>query len=216
MPLLDHFRPPLYPNRSWESFHARWSVTMSDHLNASLPGRVFSEVQCHVGPHIEADVAEFEMGPPELGENESNGTGGVAVRTEPYAPPTPAMVMPAIFPDDFEVKVFDTREGKTLVAVIELVSPGNKDRPDNRLSFAAKCLAYLRRGIGLSVIDIVTERGFNLHNELVELTGAGQRFRMPDGDDLYAVAYRPAHRLEANEIDVWPHDLTLGQSLPLL
>jgi len=44
------------------------------------------------------------------------------------------------------------------VAAIELVSPGNKDRPETCRLFAAKCVAYLTRGIGLVVIDIVTER----------------------------------------------------------
>ena len=31
---------------------------------------------------------------------------------------------------------------------IELASPGNKDRPETRRAFAAKCASYLARGIG--------------------------------------------------------------------
>ena len=30
MPLLDHFHPPLYPRRSWESFHSRWANSIAD------------------------------------------------------------------------------------------------------------------------------------------------------------------------------------------
>ena len=33
MPLLDHFRPPLHPQRHWESFHANWAGAMADVLN---------------------------------------------------------------------------------------------------------------------------------------------------------------------------------------
>src|SRR4029079_13276772 len=109
----------------------------------------------------EADVAEFEReAEPELG----NGQGGVALKT--WAPPTATLIMPAEFPDDLEVHVRDERDDARLVAIVELVSPRNKDRPDSRRAFAAKCSAYLQRGLGLVILDIVTGRQFNLHNEL--------------------------------------------------
>ncbi len=60
MPLLDHFHPPLYPRRSWESFHSRWANSIADQLNELLPSRYFAEVQLHLGSQVEADVAEFE------------------------------------------------------------------------------------------------------------------------------------------------------------
>ena len=83
------------------------------------------------------------------------------------------------------------RDDVRLVAVVELVSPGNKDRPETRLAFASKSAAYLQRGVGLVVVDIVTERHFNLHNELLPLLDLDSRFAMPDDPPLYAVAYRP-------------------------
>ena len=58
-------------------------------------------------------------------------------------------------------------------AAIELVSPGNKDRPEARRAFAAKCAGYLTAGVGLVVVDIVTDRLANLHNELIELMRQG-------------------------------------------
>src|SRR5205085_725706 len=67
-----------------------------------------------------------------------------------------SLVMPAVFPDDIEVQVFATTAGATLVAAIELVSPGNKDREEARRAFAAKCAGYLTRGVGLVVVDVVT------------------------------------------------------------
>src|SRR5205814_8987077 len=98
-------------------------------------------------------------------EETRSPAGTTAVLTRIWAPPSPVAVMPALFPDDFEVQVFIGVAGPTLVAAIELVSPGNKDRPEARPAFAAKCAAYLQRGIGVSVVDIVTSRHANLHDE---------------------------------------------------
>jgi hypothetical protein len=107
-------------------------------------------------------------------------------------------------------------EGKTLVGVIELVSPANKDRPDHRRAFAVNCLSYLHRGIGVLVADIVSERHSNLHHELLTLLGETSPADLPKGSFLYAVAYRPSRREESNLLDLWPEPLVLGPGLPVL
>jgi hypothetical protein len=43
VPLLDHFRAPLFPKRHWESFHCTWSATIADALNKRLPEGYFAE-----------------------------------------------------------------------------------------------------------------------------------------------------------------------------
>jgi hypothetical protein len=192
MPLLDHFHPPLDPLHSWESFHNRWANTLADLLNRILPPQHYlAEAQVHAGRHIEADVAEFDREPPLA-----------AART-----------VDVVFPDDIEVEVFDLRDGKRLVAVVELVSPRNKDRDLARRAFAAKCVAYLQRGIGLIVVDIVTNRSGNLHRELLEMLGQAEGSVLPADANLYAVAYRPARRTETNLLDLWPMPLAVGQPL---
>jgi hypothetical protein len=214
MPLLDHFHAPLFPTRPWESFHAVWAVAIMERLNRLLPPRYFAAVQTHLGSQVEADVAEFER--PSVPEAETaNGPGG-GVAVQAWAPPVAALVMPAVFPDEIEVQVIDTRDGARLVAVVELVSPRNLDRPESRRAFAAKCAAYLQRGIGLVAVDIVTSYHFNLHNELVRLMGLDGPFLMPEEVFLYAVAYRPARRQDTNQIDLWPVPLAVRGTLPLL
>jgi hypothetical protein len=177
MSLLDHFHPPLYPHRAWESFYSRWANSIADELHRVLPRRYFAEVHIHLGGQVEADVAE---------------------------------------PDDLEVLVRDQTDDARLVAVVELVSPRNKDRDDSRRAFAAKCAAYLQRGVGLVVLDIVTSRQFNLHNEMVRMLNWGEASLMPSDDLLYAAGYRPVRRQETNQIDVWPNPLSIGQSLPVV
>lgn len=214
MPLLDHFHPPLLGSRHWEGFHGRWAAAISDALNEHLPEEYFAEFQVTLSTRIEVDVATFS----EESEQESfdgNG-GGTAVQTLTWAPPTATAIMPAVFPDIFEVRIFSNMTGPALVAAIELVSPGNKDREETRRSFAAKCAAYLQHGIGLIVVDIVTSRHANLHDELIALLEHPESFAFPTATPLYATAYRPAHRQERNEIDLWREPLGVGQSMPIL
>jgi hypothetical protein len=215
MPLLDHFHPPLLGQRHWEGFHGWWAAAIAGRLNEHLlPPEYFAEFEVTLGTRIEVDVATFtEDGVPE--QPLPNG-GITAVQTLNWAPPHPIAVLPAVFPDDFEVQVFHNAAGPTLVAAIELVSPGNKDRHEARRAFAAKCAAYLQRGIGLMIVDIVTSRHANLHDELVTLLGPTEGFTFPTPTPLYATAYRPAHRHGRNEIDLWREPLALGQPLPTL
>lgn len=210
MPLLDHFNPPLSQRRRWESFHSAWAEALARLLNQGLlPARYYAEVHVKVGSRVEVDTGTFE---------EANGAapdgGGVAV----WAPPRPSAVVPLSFtpPDVFEVQVLSDEEGPRLVAAVELVSPANKDRPAHRQAFAIKCASYLSQGISLIVIDIVTTRQANLHNEMMRLLGHGDTFALAAGTELYAVAYRPVVRQQVEEFDVWPAALALGQRLPVL
>jgi len=170
MPLLDHFHSPLAPRRHWESFHVNWAGAMADALNEHLlPEGYFAEEHAQIGARVEIDVATFD-------DSRSSSPGGGPITTLParvWAPPAAAMVIPAAFPDRFEVLVFESEGGAQLVAAIELVSPANKDRDAHRQAFAIKCASYLCQGISVIVIDIVTSRRANLHNEMMRLMGHG-------------------------------------------
>lgn len=210
MPLLDHFRPPLSLARRWESFHSWWAVAIADALNGDLlPADHFAEVQVHVGGRVEVDVATFAERP--------DGAGGVATAVRParaWAPPAPALVLPGVFPDRVEVLIYHGEGGPTLVAAVELVSPGNKDREAARRAFAAKCVGYLQVGVGLVVVDVVTSRPANLHNELVAMIGGPDDGRIDEGGP-YVVAYRPARDQPAGDrVEAWPASLAVGRDLP--
>jgi hypothetical protein len=214
MPLRDHFHAPLFPQRAWESFHALFAVIIMERLNQVLPSRFVAEVETHLGSQVEADVAEYERrDEDEWQEALANGQGG-GVAVEVWAPPVATWTMPAVFPDVFEVQVRDQKDNMRLVAVVELVSPGNKDRPESRLAFASKGVAYLRRGIGLVVVDFVTDKHFNLHNELLPLLALDSQYAMADDPHIYVVSYRPIQRGDASLIDAWPFALSVGSALP--
>jgi Protein of unknown function (DUF4058) len=213
MPLIDHFHPPLSDERHWESFHATWAIEIMAMLNRGiLPRGYFAEAQVHVGSRVEIDVGTFERNGGSPGAAVENGGAAVQVLS-----PTSVMTMPAAFPDEIEVQIFSTAAGPTLVAAIELVSPGNKDRGEERRAFAAKCAAHLGMGIGLIIVDIVTKRRGNMHDELIRLLQGPDAYLFPGGSHLYSVSYRPL-RTEARgaEIEIRPFALAIGQPLPTM
>jgi len=215
MPLLDHFHPPVSERRTWEGFHGLWAAALVEKLNRDvLADEYFADMQVHIGSLVEVDIATLDES---RGIGERGGPAGTATLAAPvWAPPATNLVLPTVFPDEIEVQVFATVTGATLVAAIELVSPGNKDRPETRQAFAAKCVSYLSRGIGLIVVDIVTNRLANLHNALISLLGHGEPFLLTPAAPTYAVAYRPSRQPSGDQIELWPRPLSLGQPLPVL
>ena len=202
MALLDHFRPPLSVRRHWHSFQNAWSTYIASHLNQQLPQGYFAEANVQFG--IEIDVAAFE---------ESGATNVPSASAWRAPTPTQTIALSTIS-DVVEVLVFGREGGPTLAAVIELVSPANKDRPDNRDAFVSKCAAYLQQGIGLAIVDIVTDRKGNLHRQLLKRLGAVDS--VPLDADLYAVAYHPVEREDQSNLDIWQQPLAVGQPMPTL
>lgn len=216
MPLRDHFHPPLSKRRSWESFHSAWATQMMRRLNRTrLPHGYTAEVQTHVGPSIEVDIGTFENVDRHMQPPSPNGPGGTATLSAltTWTVAAPEWTMPAVFPAVFEIRVLDSERGQ-LVAAIELVSPANKDRPDTRAAFVAKCAAYLQNGIGLVVIDTVTSHHFNLHNDLARFLSAGEKCLFADSIHIYTTVYRPIHSDKEDRFDVWPRELRVGEPLP--
>lgn len=211
VPLLDHFHAPVYPRHAWQSFHQSWCTMILAELNKHLPARYFGQVDINLGQKVKADVAEFDDSFDHHAHG--NGSGSVAVAVAP-AWTAVATVIDFEFPDDIEVQIIDTRDGARLVGVIELVSPSNKDRESERDAFTAKCLAYLGRGIGVLVVDVVTGRRSNLHDELVVRLGTPQAAM--NGPHLYAASYRPFVAEGKTKLEMRTTPLALGGPLPTM
>ncbi|MFN4260690.1 MAG: DUF4058 family protein [Gemmataceae bacterium] len=208
MPLLDHFHPPLHGPRRWEGFHHSWAAFLANQLNQELlPPEYFAESEISVGPELEVDVATLELA------SGSPASGGTKV----WSPTRPKITAKVDFAhlDSYEVRVYQDLGGAELRAAIELVSPANKDRPGSRRTFAAKCAGYLRHGIGVVIVDIVTSRSANLHQELFDVLEIQNRkadWEAPTG--LYTVAYRAVTVRKQPRVEVWPEALALGEKLP--
>jgi hypothetical protein len=215
MPLHDHFRPPLDTQRHWGGFHATWPVMIVAQLRPRLPPSYFAEPRTQWGKSAEIDVIAYEREQDALPAG-GNGNGGVAIAV--WAPPRPALSVVTELPaqDAFEVLVYDEQRHSRLVAAIELVSPANKDRMDQRRAFTAKCAGLLREGVSVVVVDIVTTRTPNLYAELLEQIGVTDPALEPEPPLLYAAACRLSRRDDAWWLETWTYALRVGQPLPTL
>jgi hypothetical protein len=186
-------------------------------LARQLPRRYVAAPQIQFGSSVEIDVATFEQDKADVaswGEAEGDG-GGVA--TAVWAPPRPTLAVPADLPqDEYEVRVYDTEAGRRLVAAVEIVSPSNKDRPEHRRAFVAKCAALLREQVSVTIVDLVTTRHFNLYGDLLELIGPTDPSLSPEPPPVYAVACRGTKQDRAWLLETWLHPLVVGQPLPTL
>jgi len=133
-----------------------------------------------------------------------------------WTPPASVGSFPAVPADSFELRVYDPDAAGILVAAVELVSPANKVRAAERQAFAAKCAAYLGAGACVVVLDVVTTRLANLHNEIVRLLEAPTEFELPPDTQQYAATYRPVRRDEKSLIDLWTASFALGDRLPTM
>jgi hypothetical protein len=216
MPLRDHFRPPISQQRSWGEIHAQWPAVIVQQLGQLLPPQYSAGPRVHLGSEIEIDVATFVSEPAvaTYGATEPQTTA-VPPLWQPGEPTLTVETDLADF-DEYQVRVYDMRRGRRLVAVIELISPANKDRPEHRQQFTAKCAALLRQGVSVMLVDVVTVRDANLYASLLQLIGQrdpslGER---PPG--TYAVACRWNPRGASRRLQVWYHSLAPGAPLPCL
>ena len=116
----------------------------------------------------------------------------------------------ATLEEDLTVQV--QRDGR-LVAVIEFISPGNKDRPDSRDTYTTRYLTYLRHGVHLLLVDVHRRPiGFSFPQRIA----AELQTELPAPPAPCAVAYRVGEPLaEAGRfLAVWSDPLTVGQPLP--
>jgi hypothetical protein len=146
----------------------------------------------------------------------SGDNGGTAVAV--WAPAQPTLAVETELPDcdEYEVRIFDTKRGHRLVAAIELVSPANKDRPEHRRLFVAKCAALVQQRVTVAIVDLVTVRDFNLYADLLELLGQSDPALGGEPPPLYAVTCRWRPHGQTHMLEVWNHPLQLGQVLPTL
>jgi hypothetical protein len=118
--------------------------------------------------------------------------------------------------DEYSVRVYESKRGRRLVAAVEIVSPANKDRPEHRRVFVAKCLALLHNQVCVAVVDLVTTRNFNLYGDLLASINQNDPSLGPEPPSLYAASCRPRKSGDSWLLEGWAQSLTAGQPLPTL
>ena len=138
-----------------------------------------------------------------------------------YAPPKPTLTLEPRLPnqDVYEVRIYDSRRNRRLLAAIEIVSPSNKDRPDSRELFIGKVTSLLQQGVCVSLVDLVSIRQINLYANLLQLLGRTDPAFATTTPHMYAVTVRTRKLLKKRQrqvLDAWFYPMNVGQPLPTL
>lgn len=177
----------------FHAFHLRWLSEIQLALNDGLlPESYYALAEQVAGP-FGPDVLTLQAGAngPSPEPPEANPGGSVAVAARP-----PRMrISDALEADAYAAKrrtiVVRHSTGDRVVALLEIVSPGNKSSKHGIRSFVHKAVESLVRGYHLLVVDLFPPtprdpRG--LHDAIWTRLG-GPRFTPPEGEPLTLAAY---------------------------
>jgi hypothetical protein len=115
------------------------------------------------------------------------------------------------------VGIYSAYDGRRLVAAIELVAPGNKDRPEATTAFVKKVLILLHDGVHVLVVGVI---GIPRHPVRADiLQRLGQASQTTASDQLWLAsccslpARAPRSQLKVRE---WAQAVAVGERLPSL
>jgi hypothetical protein len=142
---------------TWHAFHLSWIAELQLALNGGvLPADYYAQAEQIAGP-LGPDVLTLQApdSPADSGlEFSTSNGGGVAVR---LAPPRMRVTEEAEM-DDYVLKrrtlIVRHASGDRIVALLEIVSPGNKAARHALRSFVDKAVATLYWGYHLLIVDL--------------------------------------------------------------
>ena len=194
----------------FHDFHQDWTIELRRTLNAGrLPAGYIALTDQQIGGPI-PDVLTLQRGPKRPPGHDTGG--GVAIAD---APPKATIVDRAeedVYARRANRIVIQHRHGQ-IVAVIEIVSPGNKNSSTALKAFVRKAADLIWQGIHLLIVDLFppSERDPQGIHKAIWDEVAERPFELPPDKPLTVVAYRA---LPVKTAYVEP--LAVGDELPSL
>lgn len=192
----------------FHDFHQAWTVEIRNALNRGLmPKGYYALVEQRVdGP--EPDVIAVEM---KRGNQRPEGDGPTVALAPPKASLTAHIDSEAVRYARRANRISIRHPLGEVVAVIEIVSPGNKDSRNSLRSFVDKAIAFLKNGIHLLIVDLFppSDRDPQGIHKAIWDELADQPFERPAGKPLTLVSYQVGDGFTAH---IEP--LGLGDPLP--
>ncbi len=193
-------------------FHQSWSIRITDELNAGLlPRGLAALVEQRAGAK-EPDVVAIEgyetsLGIPAVGLEDS--LGGVVTLESP-ATSIVQRSTNEVYADRANQIVIRHHLG-TIVAIIEIVSPGNKDRMCAVRDFVDETVAFVRAGIHVLIVDLFppTVRDPDSLHKLIWAEIEDVPFKLPPGRQRLLVSYQAG-----SEKVAYIEPLGVGEVLP--
>jgi hypothetical protein len=189
----------------FHDFHQTWTIALRNALNAGrLPAGYFAMVEQQTGGP-EADVITLEMTPPA-----GSAPGGVAVDLQPPKTPFVTRTEAAGYARKANRITVRHPDGD-VVAVIETVSPGNKDSRHAIRAFARKAVQLLQAGVHLLIVDLFPPGPRDpqgIHKVIWDRL-RDEPFTLPPDKRLTVAAYAAG-----TETVVYVEPVAVGDSLP--
>lgn len=218
MPIHDWTR--VIPG-TFHDFHHEWISTIKRSLNAGgLPAGYYAmaeQVVGGLGPDVltlesiqqapsEGDTASFSTG-------DQAWLGGVAAATMSHARARMTAKSEMLLSARRRKRIaIRHRSGDRVIAIIEIVSPGNKSSVHALSAFVEKSLELLDAGIHLLVIDLFPPSARDpqgLHAAIWEELCGEASFKLPNDKPLTLVAYE-----SGRDVAAFIEPVAVGQLLP--
>ncbi len=171
-------------------FHHSWIEEIQRALNRGLLPPEYYALSEQIAGGLGPDVLTLQR-PGTESVSLDDPRGGVAVTVLPPKARFRARAEPDLYAAKAKTVVIRHRSNHRIIAMVELVSPGNKNNRHGIRAFVEKAVAALRAGIHLLMVDLFPPgprdpQGIHkaIWDELVE-----NDFRLPDDKPLTLVAY---------------------------
>jgi hypothetical protein len=197
---------------AFHAFHTAWITHLSETLNGGvLPSGYYAMAEQHAGRWI-ADILTLQM-PVAAAGPLPRDDGGVAIAD---APPKVRQKLISSPSDRAARRTLAIRHvsGHRIVALLEIISPANKDRAAHVRDFVEKAQSALAHGIHVLLIDLFAPGPFDptgMHGALWERFVDEPSPPVPADEPLTLVSYLAGPQPEA-----YLERLSLGSPLPAM
>jgi len=197
----------------FHDFHVAWIPELRKALNGGLlPPGYYALAEQHAGSLV-ADLLTLHAGPAEPGPLSSRrSAGGTAVAEAPPRVRRRQTVTPSGLNLRRTLAIRHV-SGHRLVAILEIVSPANKDRPATVDQFAAKAVDAMDAGVHLLLVDLFPPGPGDpqgMHGVIWQrLAGSDEPYDLPADEPLTLASYAAG-----TQVDVYLEHLAVGAVLP--
>lgn len=186
---------------TWHAFHVSWISEIQLALNAGvLPRDYYAQAEQIAGP-LGPDVLVLQT-PDKNGDPGASSSAPEGLLTALHAPP-PARVAAETEMDDYVLKrrtlIIRHASGDRIVALLEIISPGNKASAHAFRSFVGKAVEALYHGYHLLIVDLFPAGRRDPNGIHAAIWGqmSDAPFELPAGEPLTLAAYSAGPRKRA-------------------
>jgi hypothetical protein len=196
----------------FHDFHTVWTVALRNALNEGLlPQGYYALAEQHAGRAI-TDILTLHASPeaPEPAWLPPD-TGGIAVAEAPPRVGRKQTVEPTILARRRSLAIRHV-SGHRLIALIEFVSPANKDRVRHIEELVEKAVSALERGVHLLLVDLLPPGPYDpsgIHGFILQyLESSGEPYVLPAAAPLTLASY-----VAGQPLDIYLEHLAAGARL---